>query len=121
MSQPLSSQPVNELEKLKNLVLGVHILYAASFVLGFTSVVGLVIAYMKRPEAAGTIWESHFSYAIRTFWIGLAMGVVGVILIIVGIGVLILIFGFVWYIVRVVRAFLAWNDNIAIANPKRFF
>ena len=96
-------------------------LYAASIVIGFTSIVGVVIAYLKRADAAGTIYESHLTYAIRTFWIGLGLGLAGVVLSIVAIGVPVLIFAVVWFIIRVVRALLAWNDEKPIENPTRFF
>ena len=121
----MSGQPMTpattEAEKLRTIVLVVNALYAASLLLGFTSLVGVVLAYMKRGDAAGTIWESHLTYAIRTFWLALLMGIVGVLLIVVVIGVPILIFVGVWYVVRIVRAFLAWNDGKAIDDPKRFF
>lgn len=108
-------------EEAKKMVLIVNILYACSFVVGFTSIGALVLAYMKRASAVGTLWESHFTYAIRTFWIGFALGLVGVVLIFVGIGLVLLPLVGVWFIIRIVRAFLAWNDNAPIANPKRFF
>ena len=75
----------------------VHGLYAASLILGITSIIGVVIAYMKRNEAAGTIYASHLDYAIRTFWIGLAMGLAGFILSFLIIGVPVLMFTVVWF------------------------
>jgi uncharacterized membrane protein len=110
-----------EADKMRTIVLVVNALYAASFLVGVTSLVAVVLAYMKRPEAVGTIWEGHLTYAIRTFWMGLIMGLIGVLLLFVLIGVPILIFVAVWFVVRIVRGFLAWNDNMPIADPKRFF
>ena len=49
------------------------------------------------------------------------MAFVGILLSIVGIGLLILLLVGVWFIVRVVRAFLSVMDNKPIANPSRFF
>ena len=99
----------------------VHGLYAASFVTGFTTIIGVVIAYMKRAEAAGTIYESHFTYAIRTFWIGLAMSLVGFALCFLLIGFLVLPLVAVWFIVRIVRAILALTEDRPVANPTGFF
>jgi uncharacterized membrane protein len=31
-------------------------------------IIAIIIAYLKRADARGTIWESHFTYAIRTLW-----------------------------------------------------
>jgi hypothetical protein len=63
-------------------------LYLASFFsLATTQIIGLIIAYVKRRDAAGTPFESHMIYAIRTFWIGLGVELIGLILSVVGIGV----------------------------------
>lgn len=118
---PTSTAGGTKEEAARNLALIVHGCYAAALLLGFTSIIGVVVAYMKRGETAGTIYESHLAYAIRTFWIGLAMAAAGLILLLVFIGIFVLIFTGVWYIIRVVRAFLAWADGKPIANPKRFF
>ena len=121
MSESMPVSPTSVAEDARKMVLFVNILYAASFIVGVSSIVGLVLAYMKRHAAVGTIWEGHFTYAIRTFWIGFGLGMVALVLIFVGIGLLLMPLVAVWFIVRVVRAFLAWNDGVAIADPKRFF
>lgn len=114
---PVASAPPS----LRTMAIVVHSLYAASLLTGFTGIIGLIIAYVKRSDATGTIYASHFSYAIRTFWIGLAMAFVGILLCFVGIGLLLLPLVGIWFIVRVVRAFLSVMDNKPIANPSRFF
>ncbi len=120
MSPTFPNAPTRD-ETARNYAVIVHACYAAALLVGITSIVGVVIAYLKRPDTAGTIYESHLDYAIRTFWIGLAMGVAGFILTFVFVGVFLLLFTAVWYIIRVVRAFLAWADQKPIADPKRFF
>jgi uncharacterized membrane protein len=45
----------------------VYGLQAASFVLGFTSIVGLILDYVRRDRVTGTWLESHFTWQIRTF------------------------------------------------------
>ncbi len=35
-------------------------------IIGF--VVGLIVAYVKREDAVGTIFESHFRWQTRSFW-----------------------------------------------------
>jgi uncharacterized membrane protein len=63
-------------------------LYLASFFgLATTQIIGLTIAYVKRRDGAGTPFESHMIYAIRTFWIGLGVELIGLIRSVVGIGV----------------------------------
>jgi uncharacterized membrane protein len=49
-------------------------LYLANIVLGFSVFVGLVLAYVWRNDPESQEWErSHFTYLIRTFWIGAAV------------------------------------------------
>lgn len=66
-------------------------LYLLSFALGITSLIGLILAYVWRKEAAGNPMVSHFNRQIRVFWISFAVGIVGVVLIFIGIGLLILL------------------------------
>ncbi|WP_370872968.1 DUF4870 family protein [Peteryoungia aggregata] len=48
----------------------VYCLYLVSFVVGLTGIVGLIMAYVNRGK--GEPWvDTHYTYAIRTFWIGL--------------------------------------------------
>jgi uncharacterized membrane protein len=62
----------------RTLVIIVYGLYLGGFFCGgITGIVGVVLAYIKRGEARGTIWESHFENAIRAFWIMLGMFVLG--------------------------------------------
>ena len=46
-------------------------LYLAAVINGITALAGVVLAYVSRGEARGTVYESHFSHAIETFWISL--------------------------------------------------
>ncbi len=43
-------------------------LYALGLVIFWPAVVGLIIAYVKRGDARGSIIESHYGWLIRTFW-----------------------------------------------------
>ena len=93
-------------------------LYIASYFTAFiTMIVGVIIAYVKRDELAGTPFESHMTSAIRTFWISLIGGVVGVVLMIVGIGFIILAVLAVWQIFRVIRGMVRAVDGRPIEDP----
>jgi len=37
---------------------------------GLTAIVAVVLAYIKRDDARGTIYQSHFSNIITVFWVG---------------------------------------------------
>jgi len=93
-------------------------LYIASyFTFAITMIVGLIIAYMKRDELADTPFASHMTSAIRTFWISLILGIVGVVLSIVGIGIILLIALAVWQLFRIIRGMIRAIDSKPIDDP----
>lgn len=61
---------------LRTMALISYGLYFAAFFNGLTAIVGLVLAYVKRSDARGTAYESHFDNLITVFWVGLVAMVV---------------------------------------------
>ena len=53
-----------------------YALYLLAFATGITAVIGLIIAYAQR-NSAGPVMSTHYTFLIRTFWIGLVLAVVG--------------------------------------------
>jgi uncharacterized membrane protein len=53
-------------ENGKQLALLNYILYFIGFFVGLTALIGLIIAYLKKADAAEWV-RSHFIYQIRTF------------------------------------------------------
>ncbi len=95
----------------------IYILYLASFVVGITAIAGIVIAYINRGKAGGWV-ESHYTYLIRTFWIGLLYGFISVILMFVLIGILLALATAVWFIARCVIGLQALGRGEPIKNPE---
>jgi uncharacterized membrane protein len=95
----------------RQLALAVYALQAASFVVGITFLVGVVVNYLKRDSVAGTWVASHFRWQIRTFWYGLLWGVLGVILSFVVIGYAVIFVNMLWIIYRIVRGALRLADG----------
>ena len=60
--------PEDEDRNLKNITTLVYALQAASFLIGITFLVAVIINYVKQPDVRGTLYESHFRWQIRTFW-----------------------------------------------------
>lgn len=98
-------------DSLKNLTQLVYILQAISLVVGVTAIAGLILNYLKRDEVKGTFLESHFAWQIKTFWYALIGVVLGWLLAIILIGFLILGAVGLWYIYRIVKGWLAFNDG----------
>jgi len=96
----------------------VYALYAASVLFGLTALIGVIIAYLKRPEAAGTWLESHYEWQIRTFWWGLLFMVIGAATTFVMIGFLIMFAALVWLIYRVVKGWVRLNNARALDDPR---
>jgi len=98
----------------------IYALYLAGFVIGITPVIGLVMAYINRSKAGGWI-ESHYTWAIRTFWIALLGGVVSLVLMLVAIGFLLALAVAVWVIVRCVIGLQAVSRGEPIRNPESWW
>lgn len=96
----------------------VYGLYAASFVMGVTALVGVIVAYVKRPEALGSWQATHFTYQIRTFWIALVASVVAFLTMFIGIGFVILSLAAIWMIWRIVRGWVRLAQYRAIEQPE---
>jgi uncharacterized membrane protein len=86
-------------------------LYAASLVVGITSIVAIILNYVKRDEVAGTIYESHFRWQMRTFWFGLLWSVIGVITAFIIVGIFVLIAAGIWFIYRIVIGWLRLTEG----------
>jgi uncharacterized membrane protein len=101
-----------QLASLKTLTMVVYALQVASVFVGFTAIVGIIINYVKREDAAGTVYESHFDWQIRTFWWALAWSVLGFVLLFAfGLGVVVWFVAGIWALYRVIKGFLKLNDN----------
>ncbi len=110
----------------------IYVLYLVSIVFNFLSIVGVIIAYVSFKRD-GSWLDSHYSFQISTFWIGLVYSIVAFVLfysgygsgtdvaiVPLGIGVLVGLFILIWLIVRCVSGLSALNRQEAIANPDRW-
>nr|WP_295708755.1 DUF4870 domain-containing protein [uncultured Halomonas sp.] len=93
----------------------VYALYLASFFLGFTSIIGVIIAYVYKGK--GPVWlDEHYRYQIRTFWIGLVYGIVFSVLTLILIGFPLLLALAVWLIIRCVKGFKGLQEKRSPSN-----
>ena len=111
----------NAIYALHAISLGIGVLGAASvvgaFLIGWPSIIAVILNYVKQSEARGTWLESHFRWQIRTFWFGAlwfglcALFVIftlgfGVFVVWIPLGVLAL-----WFIYRIVRGWMALSSR----------
>ena len=84
-----------------------------AFLVGWPSIIAVILNYVKRDEARGTWLESHFRWQIRTFWFGLLWVSLCIVFVLMTLGLGILIAWLpltiitVWFIYRVARGWLA--------------
>jgi uncharacterized membrane protein len=87
-----------------------------AFLIGWPSLIAVILNYIKRSDVRGTWLDSHFAWQLRTFWWGLVwvalcglfvLGTLGLGLLIVWIplGVVAL-----WFIYRIARGWMALRD-----------
>jgi uncharacterized membrane protein len=62
--------------ELRTMLLIAYGLFVFALFNGLTAVAGVVLAYLKRDEARGTVWESHYRNLIHVFWIAFFVGIV---------------------------------------------
>ena len=113
VSTEVAPAPEDQAPKTALIVYG---LYLASLIVGITSLIGVIVAYVYRKDAADWL-QTHYRFQIRTFWIGVLYSLVGVILAMVFIGWFILVFAAVWLIVRCVIGIKRLGEQKPIANP----
>ena len=115
----------------RTLTLVLYVLYIiAIFSAGLLAVIALVINYIKRDDVRGSIFESHFTWQIRSFWwylfwniiafvpfiflfftgenvnafAGVAIGATTFCLVVVGVS-------WIWIVYRAVRGLIVLNED----------
>jgi len=99
---PSQPQPLISGNLFANIPQLVYLLYLLGFIIHPAALVGLVLAFVNR-DGASPLERSHYDFQISTFWRGLIIAVIGVVLIFVFIGWLVLLFWAVWTIVRCIK------------------
>lgn len=106
-------------EKQKTYLLITYIVFVVGFFTGgLITIAGLVMAYLKRDDYNNSIYESHVTYLIRTFWIGFLYTAISFVLSIIGIGLLLAVLTAIWYVIRIVKGFVTFYDAKPIAKPE---
>lgn len=113
--------PVEEqgLRRITLLDYGLHI--ASPIVsMMLLSVIALIINYVKRDDARGTIWHSHMNWMIRSCWWTLFWLAVTGVIALVSFGLLsfALVIPVLWYLYRMIRGLLAALDGRPMPMPQ---
>ena len=99
----------------RTIVLVAYLLGALGIFTAFVPIlIALVICYIKRPEAVGTIYESHYRWLISTFWIGMVWFVAALVLFVVGVGFLLYWVLCIWLVYRFAKGLLRFSERRAV-------
>ena len=95
----------------------IYILYLVGLVFGITAIIGVVMAYINKDDQQPEWIKSHYEFLIGTFWKGLIIGIAGALLSVIFIGILIILFLYVWVIIRCVKGMKYLSEQQAHPNP----
>ncbi|MCG6938259.1 MAG: hypothetical protein LJE83_08835 [Gammaproteobacteria bacterium] len=98
----------------------IYILLIVSTIVGITGIIGLIMAYVFKDESADWL-QTHYRFQIRTYWIGLLYLAIGLITLGINIGVFILMFTFVWMIIRCSKGLKQLQSEQPVANLESWF
>ncbi|HEY4941524.1 MAG TPA: hypothetical protein VII56_08850 [Rhizomicrobium sp.] len=111
-SVPQSSVPAVPSTDTRTLAIIVYGLYlGAVFTCGAAGIAGVVLAYIKRDEARGTVWESHFENAIHAFWVWFMLMAIGVATVWLFIGLFVMAAAFVYFLYRTIKGLIGAIDS----------
>jgi uncharacterized membrane protein len=130
VTQTPAPSPSERTDEDKVLPIVVYALYLLGFTNGLTFLIGLIVAYVNR-DAAGPINASHYTFAIRTFWLSIWWFLGGLALILVGLVLAVLLIGFpmmiaggvilslisVWFVVRTILGLVYLLRGEAYPRP----
>jgi len=109
---PTPSSPALTLKTICMVAYGLFALgFLTSGVFAFATVAAVIIIYVKRPDAAGTIYATHFDWLMSTFlWslLWLALSFLATFILIGWLGILATV---VWVLYRLIKGFLALIDG----------
>ena len=87
-----------------------------AFLIGWPSIIAVILNYVKRSEARGTWLESHFRWQICTFWFGLLWVSLCLLFVVLTFGLGILI---AWLPIGLVGFWFIYRDRQRLDGPER--
>ena len=99
----------------------IYILYIVGlFIPLFLTTIGVIIAYTKRGSD-GPGMDTHYTWLIYTYWISWLWTLIGVVTAIVVIGWFVLIFAWVWELIRCIQGLQRLSRNEGMPKPEDWF
>ena len=103
----------------KNLIL-IYVLYLCGIIIPILPIVGAVFAFANHGHKK-ELWKSHYVFAFRTFYLGIAGAFVAMLTTFIFIGPILYILIFVWFVVRSIVAMQYLLEENPHPNPLTFW
>ncbi len=99
----------------------IYLLQALAFFLGgMTFIIAVILNYLNMHHVKGTWLESHFKWQIETFWLALALVLIGSITLPFLIGFVVLSGAAIWVIHRIVYGWITLNKSKEVTTISKF-
>lgn len=119
MSEPQPTPTPNGIG-LKTICMVAYGLFALGFLtsglFAFATIAAVIIVYVKRPDAAGTIYATHFDWLMATFLWSLLWLALSFLLTFILIGWLGVLLTIAWVLYRLIKGFLALVDGQVVGT-----
>ncbi|HHJ35309.1 MAG TPA: hypothetical protein ENJ87_06055 [Gammaproteobacteria bacterium] len=102
-------------EESTSIVKVIYILLIIGTMVGITSVIAVVMAYVNRDDTESWI-QTHYRFQIRTFWIGALYVFIGTLTFQILVGAFILLFTFFWVVIRCAKGLKQLEKNRPVKN-----
>ena len=105
-------------------VVNVKLIYAgylASLAMPFLAIIAALFAYQSAKQNPPAWLATHYTYQLRTFWIGLAANLIAWALSFLGVGLLLFPLIAVWLVARSVKGLIRIARQHEIEEPNSYF
>jgi uncharacterized membrane protein len=98
------------------------VLVLTAFLMGWPSIIAVILNYAKRAEVRGTWLDSHFGWQIRTFWYALAWLLAGGVAFVTFVGIPVALAVWIvtglWVLYRIARGWMTLSAGKAMPLPE---
>lgn len=95
--------------------------YLVSLALPFLAILSAVFAYQSSKQNPPAWLATHYTYQLRTFWIGLAANLIAYALSFIGVGLLLFPLIAIWVVARAVKGLIRVARQDPIEDPNSYF
>lgn len=96
------------LRKITHIIYGLFALGVLSAgVFGVASIAAIVLAYLKRGDAAGTVYAAHFDWVLSTFWWSVLWFALSALATFIFVGWITGMVALAWLVYRIIKGWLA--------------